>query len=157
MKRKENISGQQRIKNLLNDSFITTPKNYHLSAVEAQDFLNSSVTRVRQNYSEIIHVLTTVFKFDVSDLNALLLRFNQFAHQNQKNVCEIEDYFSSVTVLKKSSYVFFCSFINYINGFTTELSHITLVKFSKTKFDPQDRCVFIVHGHDDRLKKHLSS
>lgn len=155
--KKKIVNYKEQIKVLINDSYISFPSNYHFSKEEAILFLNESLVRIRKNYSSISHIITSVFGYRIDNLTKWLESFNSFVTSNQRGINSLDSYSVAeyYCALNSSSISFFNNYIQYINNLLSMLSNICSSLLSKTKFDPEENAVFVVHGHNEKLKNHL--
>ena len=155
---KHSLSYKEEIDELIQNSYISVPKSYYHSKDEAIVYLNTSVVEIRQYFSKICLILSTIFGFSLDDLNSWLGRFNSFVVANQNSVNSLEDTFlyEGRYKLTNDSIKFFNNYLQYVNNLVGELSVLCSAKFNNNKFVPEKGNIFIVHGHNGKLKDYLS-
>lgn len=150
---KESTSNYKtRISELIQDCYITFDFVSCSTSSDAIRIMNSSVDKIRKNYGLIISELTTVFKFNIKDLTEWSSSFNSFINSNQKQLNSLGSSF----YLNNAAHSFLNEFVSYIHGYIDDLASKCFNKFSLSKYCPEKNCVFIVHGHDKKLKTFLN-
>ena len=156
MKKKLNCINDE-IKELLNDAFISYPSSYQFTSSEAKIYLNKCVLSIRRILSRICYLFSTSFGFDTKDLHEWSTKLDKFVSSNQININKMEHYClpGAYCSMNNNSIEFFNRFIDGVNGLVNELANLCSLKFVKTKYEPIEKTIFVVHGHNEKLKKYL--
>ncbi len=144
---------------LIKDCYIKTPNNFCFSSESAYTFLNSSINKIDCNYGKIVFILNTIFNVNDSELIKWSNGFYEYVSLNKELIAKMNDYvgYSPVAIqLTDVSKRVFCNYINDINAQLNEFSFICSSLLGKIKRNPEDKAVFIVHGHDFKLKTYLN-
>lgn len=151
-------SYRDKILELIKDSYIPQPKNYDFSRDAALSYLARCVSIINENYGQIVYILKSVFNFSRDDLYQWSDRINKFVSNNYDFIYKIHSYsiIDSYCTLEDQSKRIFNSYIQELNRFVNELANICSDAFLKTRRDPKENAVFIVHGHDEKLRNTLS-
>lgn len=147
------------IKGLINNSFIPYPSNYEFTSSSAKIYLNKCVVSIRRIFSRVSYLFSTSFGFDTNDLYEWSTKFDKYVSSNQVSINKMEHYCLTDTYcsLDSNSTEFFNRFIDGVNSLLNEFAHLCSLKFAKTKYEPTDNTIFVVHGHNEKLKKYLST
>lgn len=154
-KETKHINYRNQIEDLIRDSFIPLPDNYNFSSDRAFSYLNRCTSDIIKNYGQIVFILGTVFKIDTKEFSNWLENFHGFLSRNKIVLLKMEEHYATITHLTDPSKKIFCDYVDCINKKIGELSIMCSKALSEVKSNPVERSVFIVHGHDTKLRDSL--
>lgn len=156
-KTNKNIGYKDEIFNLLEDCYITLPDEYNFTSERAYVYLKKWVTIIEKNYGHIIFLLNLISPNDSKEVDEWSSRFNVFIKENEEILLRMSNNFGSRYVyIADTTKKVFCEYVGSLNRCTRELTDLCSKALSKTKRNPENNTVFVVHGHDEKLKATLS-
>lgn len=153
MKNKDTSSDYKyMISELIQDCYNTYDFVSCIYSSDALLEINKTIDNIRKKYGNIISILTTIYKFDIEDLSSWSSSFNAFIKSNQKGLNSVRSSVYLTTVSRN----FLNELVSHLHSYLDDLSNLCYKNFSLSKYRPEKNCVFIVHGHDIKLKTTLN-
>ena len=148
---------REEIFNLIKESYIDLPDHYNYTKEEVFAYLNKRIVSINKNYGRIIFILNAIFKVNNQEIDNWSKRFNDFVAVNASALLKIEHHVNMYgpNCLTESSKSLFCNYVTLSNQLVNDLSILCSKALNILKRNPEDNAVFIVHGHDEKLKTAL--